>query len=70
MKTVKIAAASLLMFAALSASVTTFAGEKGGKGKKHHCTEACKKEGKCVKVCGEKGHKCTDACKKDSGKKM
>lgn len=32
--------------------------------KKHECTEACHKTGKCVKVHGEKGHKCDDSCKK------
>ncbi len=33
--------------------------------KKHVCTEACHKSGKCVKVHGEKGHKCDATCKKE-----
>lgn len=67
MRTVKLVAAALLM--AVSVGSVAVAAEKGKKMKKHHCTEACKKEGKCVKVCGEKGHKCTDACKKGKMKK-
>lgn len=57
------------MLIAASIGSVAVASEKGKKLKKHHCTEACKKEGKCVKVCGEKGHKCTDACKKKNEKK-
>jgi hypothetical protein len=36
----------------------------GGKLKKHHCTEACKKAGHHVYAHGEKGHVCTAACEK------
>jgi hypothetical protein len=39
----------------------------GGKLKKHHCTEACKKEGHHVYAHGEKGHVCTAACEKPKG---
>ncbi len=38
--------------------------QDGGKLKKHHCTEACKKAGKHVYAHGEKGHVCTAACEK------
>lgn len=65
MKMIRITALSLLMIAALGNP--TFAGDK--KMKKHTCTEACKKEGKCVMAHGEKGHTCTDACKKAEEKK-
>jgi hypothetical protein len=68
MKTVKLVAATLLI--AASIGNYAFAGEKGKKMKKHHCTESCKKEGKCVMAHGEKGHTCTDACKKADAKKM
>jgi len=39
----------------------------GGKLKKHHCTEACKKAGHHVYAHGEKGHVCTAACEKPKG---
>lgn len=37
---------------------------KAAKLKKHVCTEACHKAGKCVLAHGEKGHKCDANCKK------
>lgn len=40
------------------------------KPKKHHCTEACKKEGHHVYAHGEKGHVCTAACEKTDKPKM
>lgn len=67
MKSVKLIAAGLVLLA--SVGNYSYAGEKGKKMKKHVCTEACKKEGKCVMAHGEKGHTCTDACKK-AEKKM
>ena len=59
-----------VLFAAmlLSASFIVNAQTKdGGKLKKHHCTEACKKEGHHVYAHGEKGHVCTAACEKAKG---
>lgn len=70
MKTLKMAAATLMVFGMMATTTASYAGGKGKKMKKHTCTEACKKEGKCVMAHGEKGHSCTDACKKEeSGKK-
>lgn len=37
---------------------------KTAKLKKHVCTEACHKAGKCVFAHGEKGHVCDANCKK------
>lgn len=62
MRTLKLIAAGLLLVATTGHMAA--ASEKGKKNKKHTCTEACKKEGKCTMAHGEKGHTCTDACKK------
>lgn len=56
-----------VLLAALLLGATSFLtvmASDGGKLKKHHCTEACKKEGHHVYVHGEKGHVCTAACQK------
>lgn len=37
---------------------------KTAKLKKHVCTEACHKEGKCILAYGEKRDKCDTKCKK------
>ncbi|MCB9261815.1 MAG: hypothetical protein H6607_05515 [Flavobacteriales bacterium] len=67
MKQLVLILVSVFGFALASQAQTTTTGKTQAspkmEQKKHVCTDACKKAGKCVVVHGEKGHTCTEACK-------